>query len=326
MTAPIAVTMGEPAGIGGEITIAAWRGRQESKLPVFFLIDDPDRLAKLSPETPIAEIEAPEDAKSAFNSALPVLRHALQAPVEPGNPDPRNTPSVLGAIERAVSLCRTAEASAMVTNPIHKGVLYDGGFRHPGHTEFLADLTGVDRTVMMLVGGGLRAVPVTVHIPLCDVPGALTRAVLIDTCRIVERDLRALFGLPRPRLAVAGLNPHAGENGALGREDLETIAPAIETLRADGIDVSGPHPGDTLFHAEARESYDVAICMYHDQALIPVKTLDFHGGVNVTLGLPIIRASPDHGTAFALAGTHTARPDSLIAALRLADDMARAKS
>lgn len=326
MYAPIAVTMGEPAGIGGEISISAWRARNTSDIPSFFVIDDPDRLSALRPGTPITEIDNPEDAHAAFSTSLPVLRHALEVPIEPGRPDPRNTPSVLGAIERAVSLARSGAASGLVTNPIHKGVLYDGGFRHPGHTEFLAALTGVDRTVMMLVGGGLRAVPVTVHIPLRDVPDTLTSDLLFETCRIVARDLRALFGIAEPRLAIAGINPHAGEAGSLGHEEGDVLAPTITALRAEGIAVTGPHPGDTLFHAEAREAYDVAICMYHDQALIPVKTLDFHGGVNVTLGLPVIRTSPDHGTAFNLAGTNLARPDSLISALRLAGDMARAKS
>jgi 4-hydroxythreonine-4-phosphate dehydrogenase len=327
VAAPIVLTMGEPAGIGGEIAVAAWRRRAEAPvLPPFFVLDAPERLEALAPDVPIREIASADAALAVFDEALPVLRHDLPHAVIPGRPNPANTSAVLTAIERGVDLCRSGAAAAMVTNPIHKGVLYEGGFRHPGHTEYLAELAGVRRTVMMLVGGGLRTVPVTVHHSLREAIASLTSEMIVETCRIVDQDLRRWFGLAVPRLAAAGLNPHAGENGALGREEIDILGPALATLRDDGIAISGPLSADTMFHAEARADCDAAICMYHDQALIPVKTLDFHGGVNMTLGLPFLRVSPDHGTAFGLAGTGRARPDSLIAALRLAGAAARRRN
>ncbi len=325
---PLAVTMGEPAGIGGEIVRAAWLRRREAGLAPFLLLDDPDRIRRLDSllggGMAIQEIATPEEALAVFATALPVLPISVPVPVAPGRPDPANTDAVLAAIETAVSLCLDGTVRGMITNPIHKGVLYQGGFRHPGHTEYLADLAQVPRTVMMLVGGGLRAVPVTVHVSLQDAVTGLTPDLIMETARILHHDLIRHFNIKHPRIAVAGLNPHAGEGGALGRTEQDLINPAIGRLRAEGLDITDAQPADTLFHAEARATYDAALCMYHDQALIPVKTLDFHGGVNVTLGLPFIRTSPDHGTAFALAGTGTARPDSLIAALQLASRMGAA--
>jgi 4-hydroxythreonine-4-phosphate dehydrogenase len=334
--APIALTMGEPAGIGGEIARAAWLRRNGDDIPSFLLIDDPDRLQALDDAlgggAPIIEITSPDEANVVFADAIPVLRQSLPVPIAPGQPDPANTNAVLASIDRAVTLCKARAVCAMVTNPIHKAALYAGGFRHPGHTEYLADLAGVPRTVMMLAGGmtlaegGLRAIPVTVHTSLRDAISTLTSDLIVETARILNADLKRYFGIAAPRIAVAGLNPHAGEGGALGEEEQTILAPALDQLRAEGLTILGPLPADTMFHAQARATYDAALCMYHDQALIPVKTLDFHGGVNVTLGLPFIRTSPDHGTAFNIAGTGIARPDSLISALRLAATMARTQS
>jgi len=321
--------MGEPAGIGGEIVLKTWRAHRDA--PPFFVIDDPQRLAALAARlgwnVPVIEIAAPGDTVAAFGRGLPVLRETLPAPVAPGRADGRNAPAVLASIRRAVELARGGDAAAVVTNPINKSVLYGAGFHHPGHTEFLAELAGGNPTpVMMLVGGGLRVVPVTIHISLREALATLTTDGIVEISRITAHALRQDFGLARPRLAVAGLNPHAGEGGALGREDIEIVAPAIAQLRADGIDVSGPMPPDTMFHAAARARYDAAICMYHDQALIPLKTLDFERGVNVTLGLPFVRTSPDHGTAFNIAGTGAANEASLVAALMLADSLARQRA
>jgi 4-hydroxythreonine-4-phosphate dehydrogenase len=323
---PLALTMGEPAGIGAEIAFKAWRAR--TAVPPFFLIDDPERLKRLAHRLEwtisLAEIASPAEAAAAFQKALPVLREPLAADVVPGRPDARNAPAVIQAIRRAVALALDNAVAAVVTNPINKGVLYDAGFAHPGHTEYLAKLSGGNPTpVMMLVGGGLRVVPVTIHVALREALHQLTTAKIVEASRIAAAALRRDFGIDRPRLAVSGLNPHAGEGGALGREEIEIITPAIERLRADGIDVAGPLPADTLFHAGARPRYDATICMYHDQALIPLKTLDFERGVNVTLGLPFVRTSPDHGTALGIAGTGTASEASLVAALSLADALAR---
>ena len=324
--APIAVTMGEPAGIGGEILLDAWRRRKDANLAPFFLIGDPDWLSAIAASqkdaAPLREIANPKEAVGCFEDALPILPLPLRVPVMPGRPSADNTDSVLESIRQAVALCRSGDVSGVTTLPINKSVLYEGGFRHPGHTEYLGELAGVPRTVMLLEGGGLRAVPVTIHQSLRSVPDSLTAEAIKETCRITDIALKRWFGLPAPTLAVAGLNPHAGEGGALGQEEKTVLEPALQTLDTEGIKVIGPLPADTMFHAEARSTYDVAICMYHDQALIPVKTLDFHGGVNITLGLPFIRTSPDHGTAFNLAGTGTARSDSLIAALKAAGRMA----
>ncbi len=317
---PIALTMGEPAGIGPEITAAAWRAlRHEDS---FFLIGDP---ALLPGDVPVAEISHPSEAPAAMAQALPVLVRDFGAPRSPGKPNPVHAPHIISAIREAVELVQAGKACALTTNPIHKKALQDGGgFAYPGHTEYLAALAGVERVVMMLACEALRVVPATIHIPLAQVPAALTRESLAASIRISDAALRRDFGLQAPRIAVAGLNPHAGEGGAMGHEELAMIAPLLDDLRAEGLDITGPLPADTMFHAQARARYDVAICMYHDQALIPIKTLDFTGGVNVTLGLPFVRTSPDHGTAFDIAGTGSgsANPASLIAALRMARRMA----
>lgn len=338
-TPPIAVTMGEPAGIGGEIALKAWlarasaprAGTSKEPLPPFYLLDDPDRLAALARAlgwpVPVRPIAAPQEAAGIFAEALPVLPLGIAPRARPGRPDPADAPAILGAIERAVAAVQGGRAAAVVTNPIHKENLYRAGFRHPGHTEYLAELAGTgEAPVMMLASRELRVVPVTIHLPLRQAAESLSAAAIVHAGRVTAAALRTDFGLAAPRLAVAGLNPHAGEGGGLGREDGEIIAPAIAELRADGIDARGPLPADTMFHAEARQDYDAALCMYHDQALIPLKTIDFWGGVNVTLGLPFVRASPDHGTALAIAGRGLARADSLIAALRLAADMARRRA
>ncbi len=324
---PLALTMGEPAGIGGDITVKAWQRRGEGLAP-FFVIDDPERLrrlaARIAPTLRIAEIDAPEQAIAAFPEALPVLPEPLPVPATPGRPDPANSPAVIAAIERAVALTRAGRAAAVVTNPIHKKCLYDAGFRHPGHTEHLAALVGEGvRPVMMLVCAGLRVVPVTVHLALRDAVDALSTANIVHCGEVAAAALERDFGIAAPKLAVAGLNPHAGEQGSLGREEIDIIAPAVERLAAAGIAVTGPAPADTLFHEHARSAYDAVICMYHDQALIPLKTIDIDRGVNVTLGLPFVRTSPDHGTALGIAGTGAAREDSLLAALATAADMAR---
>ncbi len=319
--APIALTMGDPAGIGGEIIVAA---RARVRHP-FFAIDDPDRLRPIAAHTglTVIEIGSPADAPAAFARGLPVLPLRLPARAVPGRPDPKNAAAVIASIDHAVAFACSGAASAVVTSPINKKALIDGAaFAFPGHTEYLAHLAGVRRVVMMLASPLLRVVPVTIHIPLADVPGALTAGLIEDTARITDAALRRDFGLVRPRLAAAGLNPHAGEQGAIGREEIEVIAPALAHLRAEGLDIAGPLPADTMFHAEARSRYDAALAMYHDQALIPIKALDFARGVNVTLGLPFVRTSPDHGTAYDIAGTGLADPTSLVEALNLAAGMA----
>lgn len=323
--APVAVTMGEPAGIGGEILLKAWLRRAEEDLPPFVAIDDPDRLQAiaddLETDVPLAPVGSGLEAFQAFDKALPVARYA--APLAPlpvaGAPNTAHAKAVMGSIEVATQWVMRAHACAVVTLPIHKQTLYAAGFAYPGHTEYLAVLTGVDEgAVMMLVSPHLRVVPATVHLPLADVPRHLTPQTIIHAGRVTAAALQEDFGIADPRLAVAGLNPHAGEGGRLGTEERAVIAPALETLRSEGIAVTGPHPADTLFHARVRANADAYVCMYHDQALIPLKTLDFDHGVNVTLGLPIVRTSPDHGTALDIAGRGVARPDSLIAALKLA--------
>ncbi|MCB1362600.1 MAG: 4-hydroxythreonine-4-phosphate dehydrogenase PdxA [Rhodobacteraceae bacterium] len=318
MSAPIALSCGEPAGIGPELAVRAWAElRQDCP---FVWIGDP---AHLPADTPVAQISDLADAARASATALPVLPLPFGAPATPGQPDARNAPGVIAAIELAVRLVRSGAASAVCTAPISKKALIDGaGFAYPGHTEFLAALAGVERVVMMLASDRLRVVPATVHIPLAAVPGALGPDLLRATITLTAAGLRERFAIARPRIAVAGLNPHAGEGGAMGREELDWIAPLVAEMRCGDMTLTGPHPADTMFHAEARARYDAAIAMYHDQALIPIKTLDFDTGVNVTLGLPFIRTSPDHGTALDIAGRGIARPDSLIAALRMAQRMA----
>ena len=314
MNAPIALSCGEPSGIGPEIVVKAW-DTLRADIP-FVWIGDPSHLPQ---GTPVSCIAAPEEAAAAAPDALPVLPLTFAAPALPGAPDPRNAAGVIASIERAVALVQSGAASALCTAPIHKKALIDGaGFAYPGHTEFLADLAGVDHVVMMLASPSLRVVPATIHIPLADVPHALTPEVLRRTIEITAQALHSQFGLAHPRIAVAGLNPHAGEGGAMGQEELTWIAPLVQELDGQGVTLTGPHPADTLFHAAARRGYDAAIAMYHDQALIPINTLYFNRRVNVTLGLPFVRTSPDHGTAFDIAGKGIANPSSLIEALRLA--------
>ena len=322
---PLLLTQGDPSGIGPELTLRAWLERDRAGLPPFAVLADPAHLAQVAGalgwSVPIVAVQASQTA-STFPKALPVIPLTARVAALPGQPDKTFAPSVIESIETAVRLVRQGEASAMVTNPIAKHVLYEAGFSHPGHTEFLAALAGQDgnayHPVMMLWSEELAVVPVTVHIALSAVPAALTTDLIVRTGRIVARELKERFGLSAPRLALAGLNPHAGENGAMGTEDQTIIAPAVAALQADGIAASGPLPADTLFHARARKGYDAALAMYHDQALIPIKTIAFDEAVNVTLGLPFVRTSPDHGTAFDIAGKGIARPDSLMAAIRLA--------
>ena len=320
--APVALTCGEPAGVGLELAEQAWRALR-GELP-FFLIADPRHLIG---DIASQVISHPSEAQGVMATALPVLPLEFAGSADKGQADPANAAGVIQAIERGVALVQDGSAAAICTAPIHKKALKDGaGFAFPGHTEFLAHLADVDTVVMMLACSELRVVPTTIHIPLKNVPAALTSDLLEETIRITVADLSSKFGLTAPRVAVAGLNPHAGEGGAMGFEDADVIAPVIEKLKSEGVAISGPLPADTMFHARARAQYDVAICAYHDQALIPIKTLDFDRGVNVTLGLPFIRTSPDHGTAFDIAGKGIAKPDSLIAALRMARDMAMAQT
>jgi 4-hydroxythreonine-4-phosphate dehydrogenase len=318
---PLVMTCGEPAGIGPELALAA---RQVLGRDVpFAWLGDPRHLP---PGTPLVQIEALSAVEAVPADHLPVLRHDFVAPSVPGQPDGANAQGVIDVIARAVALVQAGQASGVVTAPIHKKALKDGaGFAFPGHTEFLAHLAGGVPVVMMLASPLLRVVPTTIHIPIAEVPRALTADLLEQTIRITHAGLRRDFGLSAPRIVVAGLNPHAGEGGAMGDEDLRVMAPVIARLRAEGMDLRGPLPADTMFHARARAGYDAAVCAYHDQALIPIKTLDFDGGVNVTLGLPFIRTSPDHGTAFDIAGKGIALPDSLGAACRMAWEMAGAR-
>ncbi|RWE44002.1 MAG: 4-hydroxythreonine-4-phosphate dehydrogenase PdxA [Mesorhizobium sp.] len=329
MTA-LALSVGDPSGIGPEIAIAAFLARDAVGLPPFYLLADPAvvaaRARHLGVSLPVQEV-TPVRAIEVFGRALPIVPLTERFIDSPGRPDPANAAGTIEAIDRAVAACLAGEAAAVVTCPIAKKPLYDAGFRFPGHTEYLAHLaarhSGVEAMpVMMLAGPDLRTVPVTIHIALADVPKALSTELIVATARITAADLASRFGIARPRLAIAGLNPHAGEGGSMGLEDEHIVRPAVDILRADGIDAFGPLPADTLFHARARAGYDVALCMYHDQALIPAKALAFDEAVNVTLGLPFIRTSPDHGTAFGIAGKGVARPDSLIAALKLARKLA----
>ena len=328
MAKPLALTSGEPAGIGPDITLAAWLHRNELQLPPFYLLGDRDllehRAKTIGLDIKIADVR-PEDAVAAFADALPVVATGHRATAEPGRPDRTSADAAIASIRQAVADVAGGRAGAVVTNPIAKHVLYGAGFRHPGHTEFLAELAGrggrPPQPVMMLWSPALAVVPVTIHLSLREAISQLSSDLIVATARIVVADLKARFGLLNPRLVVSGLNPHAGEDGSLGSEDRSIVAPAVEILRSEGLNIRGPLPADTMFHEAARKTYDCAICMYHDQALIPVKTLAFDDAVNVTLGLPFIRTSPDHGTAFDIAGTGRANPSSLIAALRLAARM-----
>jgi 4-hydroxythreonine-4-phosphate dehydrogenase len=333
MHLPLALTLGEPSGIGPEISLLSWRRRRELAVPPFYIVADPifmSRLAaRLYPDVAVVVVE-PQDAVAAFASALPVVPLDIEVTARPGRPDETSGPAAIASIRRAVSDVMTRRACGIVTNPVAKSVLYRSGFAEPGHTEFLARLAaeaaGVPvRSVMMLWSPALAVVPVTIHLPLREVPERLTTDLVFDTGRIVEEGLRRRFGIAAPRLAIAGLNPHAGEAGALGDEDRSVVLPAVNRLVAAGIDARGPLPADTMFHDAARATYDAALCMYHDQALIPIKTLAFDHAVNVTLGLPFVRTSPDHGTAFDIAGTGRAEATSLVAALRLAWRLAGAE-
>lgn len=329
---PLAVTMGDPAGIGLEITLSAWRQRHERGLRPFALYADPATVAArargLGLTVPLATIAAPSEATAHFDAALPVIPLSLRAEAHPGRPDAANAGAVIHAIEEATAAVARGDACAVVTNPIAKSVLHQAGFRHPGHTEFLGALAEHHfpgrryHPVMMLAAEELRVVPLTVHVPLAEVPRLVTRSLVVETVRATWAALRQDFGLDTPRIAVTGLNPHAGEDGSIGHEERDTVSPAIAELRAEGLAVTGPHPADALFHAAARRGYDAVVAMYHDQALIPIKTLAFDRGVNVTIGLPFVRTSPDHGTAFDIAGQGRASPESLIEALLLAHRMA----
>lgn len=327
---PVILTCGDPAGIGPDITLKSWLDRDANCIPAFVYLGDAEQLrqraAVLGLNAAIQPVADLNETASVFSKALPVLPIPLPCPVSAGQPAAMAAETVKASIEQAVAFILDGQASAVVTNPIAKHVMLSAGFPYPGHTEFLGALAekhGHSATpAMMLAGAGLRVVPVTIHIPLADVPSTLTSEKIVETAQITASGLKRWFGIASPRLAVAGLNPHAGENGMMGDEEERIIKPALAILRERGLDVSGPHSADTLFHERARKSYDVAIAMYHDQALIPLKTLAFDEGVNVTLGLPFIRTSPDHGTGFDIAGTGKAHADSLIAALRLAAQMA----
>jgi len=317
-TKPIAISCGEPAGIGPEVAYRAWDTLRRD-IPVVWL-GDPRHLPV---GATFQVIDDPSEATHISASALPVIAREFGSDAVHGTPDPAHAQGVIAAISDAVNMVNSGGARAICTAPIHKAALIDGAdFAYPGHTEYLAALAGVDRVVMMLACDALRVVPATIHIPLADVPTKLTAAALTDTILITHAAMRRDFGLVSPRIAVAGLNPHAGEDGKMGREEIEMITPVLDALRAEGLNIAGPLPADTMFHPAARARYDVAICMYHDQALIPIKTLDFSSGVNVTLGLPFVRTSPDHGTAFDIAGQGKADPTSMIAALRMAHTLA----
>jgi len=330
MPRPLALTLGEPAGVGPGLALAVWRRRVELGLPPFYIIADGEFLARRARHLglPVALAPStPQDAAAVFAKALPVVDVGIAVSAEPGRPDASSGPAAIASISLGVRHVLAGEAAAIVTNPIAKNVLYRSGFAEPGHTEFLARLaaeaTGAPmRPVMMLWSPELAVVPVTIHLPLADVPAALDADLIVDTGRIAARDLARRFGIANPRLAIAGLNPHAGEDGAMGTEDIAIVRPAVERLQAEGIAARGPLPADTMFHPGARATYDAALCMYHDQALIPIKTLAFDHAVNVTLGLPFVRTSPDHGTAFDIAGTGRADPSSLIAAILLAARLA----
>ncbi len=328
---PLAVTQGDPSGIGPELALKVFCARKALEPPPFFVTGDPALYVRVAAALGLdATVAAttPQEAAAVFASALPVVPLGVAVRGRAGAPDPADAPATISSIERAVECVARGEARAVVTSPIAKSVLYAAGFEHPGHTEFLGQLAQryfnvTARPVMMLWAQELAVVPVTIHIPLRRVFDLLTQELLVETGLVVAQDLKKRFGLAAPRLAFAGLNPHAGEGGAIGREEIEVIAPAIKILRSLGLVAAGPFPADTLFHEAARKTYDAALCPTHDQALIPIKTLAFDRGVNVTLGLPFVRTSPDHGTAFDIAGKGIANPSSLIEAIRLADKMTR---
>ena len=322
---PIVLTMGEPAGIGGEITLKAWANKDISSLPDFYTVDDPERLEKITRDLQwpikIISISHPSETNDAFKLGLPVLPLRLPVLSKPGKPDIANSKSVITAIDKAVHAVTSGNASAIVTNPIHKNALYEIGFNYPGHTEYLTKLSGKDESAMMLACPSLRTVPVTTHLSLLDAIQNLTAEKIIKISTTTISSLNQDFGIKKPHLAIAALNPHGGEKGKLGSEELEIIEPAIEKLRGQGAEVTGPVPADTLFHADSRKNYDAIICMYHDQALIPLKTIDFIGGVNFTMGLSFVRTSPDHGTAFEISGLGIADETSLASAIQMATNI-----
>jgi 4-hydroxythreonine-4-phosphate dehydrogenase len=320
---PLAVSLGDPAGIGPECVAKAWAARHDRALPPFFAVGDARSVARVW-NGPIATIDDPRAAAAAFAMALPVLTVADAGEIVPGEPDVAGARCALQSLELALGLVRSGSARALVTAPVSKAQLYAIGYTHPGQTEFVADRCGIaaDNAVMMLAGPDLKVVPITTHIPLVEVPRVLTIELIVAKARATARGLTRNFGLAAPRLVLAGLNPHAGEGGAIGREEIDVLEPAIALLQAEGIDITGPWPADTLFHPRARARYDAALCCYHDQALVPIKTLYFDEGVNMTLGLPIVRTSPDHGTAFAIAGQDRAEPGATIAAIALAAEAA----
>lgn len=315
--------MGDPAGVGPTLCWDVWESRRASARS-FYVVAIPDVMARASRGRPTALISEPREACSAFSDSLPILP-IDGASVTPGWPDVAAVPAIAAAIRIGVEHAKAGHAAGVVTSPIAKSLMYRGGFRHAGHTEYLAELGGISRPVMMLVGGGLRVALATIHTPLARVPTVLSTDLIVDVGRITAAALRRDFGLKAPRIGLCGLNPHAGEDGAIGREEIDVINPAAAILRAEGVDISDARPGDTIFHEHRGGQFDAVIAMYHDQGLIPVKTLDLWGGVNVTLGLPFIRTSPDHGTAYDAAAAGTARPDSMLAAFDLADAMARAR-
>jgi len=331
-TGPLALTLGDPAGVGPEIVVKAWRALKDQG-PAFFVVGDAQavRSAPTSTAGLVRTISSLDEVEGAFGTAIPVFDLPLRGPVVAGQPTAAAAPAIIQWIETAVGLALSRTVSGVVTAPIAKAPLYEAGFRFPGHTEFLGELTaaatydGARGPIMMLTAADLRVTLVTVHEPLAKVSAKLDIQSVVNAGLVTAQALRRDFGIATPRLAVAGLNPHAGESGTIGREEVEVVQPAIRALKDLGVDARGPYPSDTLFHAEARAGYDAALCLYHDQALIPIKMLDFWGGVNVTLGLPIVRTSPDHGTAFDIAGRGIARPDSLIAAIRLADQIAKTR-
>jgi 4-hydroxythreonine-4-phosphate dehydrogenase len=330
-TGPLALTLGDPAGIGPEIVVKAWRALRLEGIP-FFVVGDAQAVASADNASTVRTISSPDEVADVFANAIPVMDLPLTTPVVPGQPSPASAGAIIQWIETAVGLALSGAASGVVTAPIAKAPLYAAGFKFPGHTEFLGELTatasfeGARGPIMMLTAADLRATLVTVHEPLSKVAGKLTLEAIVHAGLVTAQAMRRDFGIAAPRIAVAGLNPHAGESGTIGQEEVKLVEPAVRALRDLGVDAKGPYPADTMFPAEVRATYDAALCLYHDQALIPVKMLDFWGGVNVTLGLPIVRTSPDHGTAFDIAGRGIARPDSLIAAIRLAAEIAQRRT
>ncbi len=327
LRSPLVVSLGDPCGIGPEIVAAAWRAVRHSPELAFAVVGDAETVAQQGVD--IARITAPAEISSIFERAVPVLDRPLTEQAVPGKPDPVHAPHIIDWIRHGVTLCRSGQARALITAPIAKSVLYQSGFSFPGHTEFLAELCREDDAspaptpVMMLAAQDLRVVLATIHLPLAKVAASLSEKNLVRLAHITDAALRRDFAIAAPRLVMAGLNPHAGENGSIGREEIEMLRPAVEKLQQMGVDISGPYPADSLFHDEARARYDAVLCMYHDQGLIPLKTLDFWGGVNITLGLPIVRTSPDHGTGFDIAGKGIARADSFLNALKAADQFSR---